>query len=261
MYTLRVALHVLYRDFYVFSRSISRSVINFGLIVPTVLTLTYGYFLPNTMIINPSVLQSTTMFAGSILWAMFPFAFSIQSSLLYDLRHDRFIDYQLTFMPAYAIIVQRIFYCSLIVAAHMIFYFPLAKLIMRSTFDTSSTNWFGLCLIIYCGALLCSAYNLFVVNFADSMQKVRSFWVRVNFPLIQLGGFFFSWKTLYGYNKMLAYCSLLNPFTYITEGLRRALLGSEQYFSLIVCVGGLLVFSAFFTLLALFFFRRNVDPI
>ena len=261
MYTLRSALSFLYRDFYVFSRSMWSSFINFGIIVPITLTVAFGYFLPNTMITNPTVLQTTTMFAGSIMWAMFPFAFSIQSSLLYDLRHDRFIDYQLTLVPAYAIVLERIIYGSIIVAAHMIFYFPLAKLIMGATFDTSATSWLGLFLIIYCGALLCSAYNFFVVNFADSMQKVRSFWVRVNFPLIQLGGFFFSWKTLYGYNKTLGYCSLLNPFTYITEGLRRALLGSEQYFPLSVCVGGLLIFSAFFTLLALFFFRRNVDPI
>lgn len=261
MYIFRVALNVLYRDLYVFYQSLGRSVINFGLIVPVVLTLAFGYFLPNTMIANPSILQTTTMFAGSILWAMFPFAFSIQSSLLHDLRHERYVDYQLTFMPAYALIIQRIVFCSLVVAAHMIFYFPLAKLIMRSTFDTSNTQWLGLFILIYAGALLCSAYNLFMVNYANSMPKVRSYWVRVNFPLIQLGGFFFSWKTLYAYNKTLAYLCLLNPFTYITEGLRRAILGSEQYFSLSVCVGALFVFSMFFALLALYFFRRNVDPI
>lgn len=261
MHVFYRTLNVFYRDFYVFFQRIQHSLLNFAIIVPATLTLTFGYFLPNTVLAHASALETTTLFAGSIMWAMFPFTFSIQSNLLYDLTHERFIDYQLTFLPASAIIIERILSCSFIAFAHSIFYFPLAKLIMRETLLTTNTNWPALFLIIYCSSLVCSAYNLFVVNYAKSMPKVRNFWVRVNFPLMQVGGFFFSYKTLYSFNKMLGYICLLNPFTYITEGLRKALLGSSDFFSLYYSISGLCIFSLFFTWLALYFFKKNVDCI
>ena len=76
-----------------------------------------------------------------------------------------------------------------------------------------------------------------------------------------LGGF---WAPLYIVQQsstLLGYIVYLNPIIYLTEGLRRALLGDSAFLPVGVCVFALFGFSVLFTLLTFHFFKKKTDHI
>jgi ABC-type polysaccharide/polyol phosphate export permease len=92
-------------------------------------------------------------------------------------------------------------------------------------------------------------------------RQISGLWIRVNIPLFVLGGFWVPWFTIFQVSNIAGYIVLLNPFIYVTEGLRRAITGSEFYFSIPTCIIGLLGFSALFYATACYAFNKKMDPV
>ena len=91
--------------------------------------------------------------------------------------------------------------------------------------------------------------------------NVRYFWIRINWPLVVLGGFWVPWALLNSRFKLYSWLALLDPYTYITEGLRSALVGNDPFIAYPICILALIFFSGVFNILALYFFKRKLDHI
>ncbi|MEX0940477.1 MAG: hypothetical protein WDZ41_03895 [Candidatus Babeliales bacterium] len=251
----------LYRDFFIFSKNWHRVAINFGLFIPVSLTFCFGYILPNSNMINPSPEQITTFFVGSILWTLFPLAFVLNIDLLYDLEHDRFIDYQISILNPRLILIEKIFFSSLIAFVTSCLFYPVSRLLLGSYFYAAHFSWPALLMVLYMGSLFCAAFNIFVLSFIESTKKTGIFWMRINNPMISLGGLFIPWYVMKIFSPLLGYFILLNPLIYLTEGLRRAIIGDVVFLPIWLCVSMLFLFMIFFTLLAIYFFKKKIDHI
>lgn len=259
--TAKIFYYFLCRDFYTFKSRILTHVINNSLIYPVLYSLLFGYIQPNIYFGIHSQMQGSALFIGQILIILLVFANTVNIMVLFDLENTRFTEYQITLLPPRIFLIERIFFASLLTFMIAVPFFPVAKLVLRDSFITSNASWISAYIILYLGSLCCSAYTMFAACLIPSSRKLRTFWMRVNFPLLTFGGLFVPWIASLKLSKILGLVMLFDPLLYITEGLRAAILQNPDYLPVELCIGMLLAFSIFFTLLSWHFFKKKVDHI
>jgi len=255
-----IFLRFLQRDIYVQKQRIGTFLINYGIIYPTIYAFAIGYIMANTYLGYNSG-QGTNLFIGHILIIVVAFANSLNIGLLFDFENQRCIDYQITLLSPRLIILERILFASLFTFAISIPFFPIASLILGNSFAHATISWPKTFLVLYASSLCCSAYTQFTACVIPNSRKLRSFWMRVNFGLINLGGIFIPWHVMNKFSSVLGYITLLNPLLYITEGLRSAILGLPEFINAWICMSAMLAFSVLFTLLAFHFFKKRIDHV
>jgi ABC-type polysaccharide/polyol phosphate export permease len=110
------------------------------------------------------------------------------------------------------------------------------------------------------GSLSTAAYHQFFAALI-CMDQIGMFWVRVNYVVMVLGGAFLPTKAIQTYSPLLGKLILLNPLLYVTEGIRGALLGGDEFLSFGICVSMLLLSSVMAIAAAWYVFKRRVDHI
>jgi len=259
MHRLRVFGYFLMRDAYVFRTSWKRVFFNFGTIIPITMTIAFGYFLPNSNMVNPTPIETTTFFVGCILWSMFPLAFLLNLDLLFDLEQDRFIDYQLITLDPPLILLEKIVFSALVTFFNVALFYPISLLLLGNYFYAQNIAWLPLMFVLFLGSIFCAAFNVFMLCFIEGSQKIGNFWMRINNPMITLGGLFIPWYVMAKYSSLLGKISLLNPLLYLTEGIRATIIGGENFFSLSVVTLALLFFSVLCYVLCCYYFKKKVD--
>ncbi len=261
-HTFAVFLQFLYHDIYVYAKRIRFYIINYLLIYPVVFITGFAYFAPNTYMLgdNTTVLM-ISLLSGNLLLLMLNLAFNIISPMLFDREQTHFIDYQIRHLQPYAFLAQQILFTTFFSFLLVLPFFPISKLLLWHTLDLSQTSWPLLITLLLCATLCCSTYTMLAVCAMSNIQQIKTFWVRVSIPLFVLGGFWAPWHTIYETSNLLGYLMLLNPFMYVTEGLRRTITGSQNYFSAWICIGMLICFSLSFFISSCYFFKQQMDPV
>ena len=259
--SLAVFLQFLLRDTRIFLQRSKQRILNNGVISPLLLAICFGYILPYVALGDAAKTQSTAIFIGNIVWTMFPLAFFFMMDVLFDLEQERFIDYQMTMLSPRLVLFERILFAGLANFVCMLPFFPIAKLVMQDQFDISRACWLHVAVIMLVGALFLTSFNLFTQLLMKDSMKVDNLWLRCYYPLMVMGGGMFSWPVMNAFSPLLGKITLLNPFIYVTDGLREAILGSGEYFSFMSSVIVLTGLWIVCTLLAFYLFRRRVDHI
>ena len=86
-------------------------------------------------------------------------------------------------------------------------------------------------------------------------------WARVLTPLNFFGCIWYTWHSLNTISKPLGKLVLLNPYTYMTEGLRTALLQNDASLPLSICIPALLCFIAVGFALSLTLIYKHLDAV
>jgi ABC-2 type transport system permease protein len=259
---LRIAGQCMKRDFYVQTRRLSTWLVNYGIIKP-ILYSVYVAYVQARVFFGPQgdPMRGTSIFAGEMLFVIFPLTYQLMISLLYDLESERYIDYQMTFLSAPFILAQRILFSSLFTFIMTIPFYPFAKLLLGHNIATEHTQWMALFGFLYICSLTMSAYHMLAACALKDSQQTRTLWARINLPLIFLGGLSVPLYIMRNYSPLLGTISYLNPVIYMSEGLRQAILGGEQYLPLWICSGALLGYTIIFTVLSWYIFKKRVDHI
>lgn len=265
IYTVRqstkVALQFLRRDFYTSGKHLIRYLINFSFLRPLFFAFTFSYIQAHIILQSQSSYTNTLLVIGNSTMIIMTLACNIAMKLLFDCEKKRFIEYQLRLLHPHFIILERVVFVTLYTFLLLIPFFPMMKLLMGSCFNTSNISWIGTFFILFLGTLCCSTYLILALCIVPSSQRISSLWMRVNIPLLWLGGLWAPLHVIQQKIPWLGYIAQLNPITYITEGLRSAILGTQAFVSMGVCALALLGFSATFVLLAFYFFRKKTDHI
>ena len=96
--------------------------------------------------------------------------------------------------------------------------------------------------------LLNSSFAFFLACYARGTRDIENIILRIVIPLGMLGGYQFSWYTLFHYNQYLGYLSLLNPYTYTNEAIRSTIIKGEYIsFAISMFVIAILSFIFLFT--------------
>jgi ABC-type polysaccharide/polyol phosphate export permease len=145
-----------------------------------------------------------------------------------DLEGDRHISYLLT-LPLSPAIVLWSFICSytLIGIILTILMIPFGKLLLWNSFSLTSISWVKFGIIVVISNIFYGIFTMAVTALVGQMSKMENVWTRFIFPLWFMGGFQFSWMSIYNISQPLAYLFLINPVLFVMEGTRAALLGQE----------------------------------
>lgn len=262
--TFLIFLEFLRRDFYVHLKQIRNYMITYLLIFPILFSFVEGYIMPNT-IFDLSVLPSKSiLLIGVIIYLMLGLAMTLNGFLLIDLENDKFTQYQTLLLNPELLILEKIIFSSAVSFVFITPFFIISKLILREEFNTACLSIPKLLIIFLLGTIFCSAYAILAMCKLKGTHQLGMFWRRFNMPLAMFGAEWVPWIVIFKFSKVLGYLALLNPFLYIGEGVRGAVIGINErnyYIPFIYCVIFLVLASIILTLVALKSFKKRIDHI
>ncbi len=156
--------------------------------------------------------------------------------LIADFEGDQHINYLLTLPTSPAVVMWSLitsYTCVGIIVS--IFMLPLGKLLLWNSFSFATVSWFKLVLILVIANIFYGIFTLAVTAHVGALSKMENVWCRFIFPLWFMGGFQFSWASIYKFSQPLAYFLLCNPILYVMEGTRAALLGQGDCLQWEIC--------------------------
>jgi ABC-2 type transport system permease protein len=126
-------------------------------------------------------------------------------------------------LPVWALAVQKMVIAALrgIVAAALIL--PLAELVLPGGIDLAGASWGAVAGTILLGSLAAAGMGL-VLGTAVPPNRISVMFAIVLTPLIFTGASFYPWTSLSSL-RWFQVITLINPLTYVSEGLRASLTG------------------------------------
>jgi ABC-type polysaccharide/polyol phosphate export permease len=204
----------------------------------------------------------TPLFLSTAIQILFSLGYSLALSGVLDRNSNRIIDYHLALplpkkwlFAEYAVsyIVE-----SLLISAPLL---GLGLFALHPLFSWSAISW-PLFIGAYLLALIFFACFFLWISFAYSFTWfMDNIWARRLAPLYLFGCLFFPWKKAWSFSPFWATAMLANPFTYCIEGLRSALIGTEQFISSWICIAMLTVFNVIFIRLLSYSITKELDPV
>ena len=97
---------------------------------------------------------------------------------------------------------------------------PLAAIILPGGVQFGDIGWFGFVAVMLCGSLAGAAVGL-VLGTAVEARQINVVFAVVLTPLLFTGATFYPWAAL-DWLRWFQVITLLNPLTYVSEGLRAA---------------------------------------
>ena len=163
-------------------------------------------------------------------------------------------------MPQWLVFTKYAFenmYQALAVSAMII---PIGKILLWNDFSLQYFSFFKFYFLLCIASIFFGFFSIFIASITkDIYSGLDNVWIRVIFPMWFLGGFQFSWKTLYGISPIIASLSLLNPLTYALEGGRAAALDPALSIPYWYCIGALLIFTSIFGYIGIQNLKKRLD--
>lgn len=226
-------------DFMLFKRIVKDKIINLFIWIVTMIGVN-AYIMPAFgLTAGYGGFMLASILACSGLFEVTPSVCQIIS----DIEGDRIIDYKLTLpIPSWLVFVESLVNYAFSAAAMAILILPVGKLILWHIFSFDSVNILQFIVMFILLNLFYGALTLWQASFVKDMASIENAWMRCIYPMWFLGCFQFSWDSLYHVSPTLAYLDLVNPMTYIAEGTRIAVLGTESSLNFWVCAAMTLLF-------------------
>ena len=258
--SLHIFVHFLQRDALLVRPMLSRYIINNVITLPLLVIFNDGYVMQMSLFGTNADLN-TMRFVGSLLLPLLTLTFTMATTLLYDIEHNRFIDYQITVLDPALVILERIVFNAFFTFMLMVPFYPLCKVLLGTKFVTMHTSWPLLFVVLFLASFTASAYHIAAMCILPNSSMFIRLWARVSAPLFLLGGFVAPWAVMYEISPVVAYVLLFNPFMYISEGIRQAIVGGPCFFSAMTCVSALMLFCILLCGVALWFFKKRMDHV
>lgn len=261
-HTLSVFWSLMQRDFFVHKKDFFQHVLNSVVISPLLFGFSFAY-IQKTVYFGSNTAaaqQGTIMFIGTMIIPMIVTTYKLLAELLFDLEGNKFICYQMTLLNPRLILLQRILFAWIYTTLLTIPFLPIATLVAGHNLDLHTISWVSFYTVVAISVLCCASYNMFVLTLLK-IEHLKSFWIRVNWPLINLGGFWIPLAAIKNFSPMLGFFAHLNPVTYMLEGMRSAVTGSAAFMPVGFCCGMLMIFTYICMALSFVFFKKRVDHI
>jgi hypothetical protein len=177
-----------------------------------------------------------------------------------DFEGDRHISYYLTLPTQPAVVLWSMMTSYVLMGIILTcFILPFGKLILFNSFSFADVAWVKFALITVISNIFYAIFTIAVTAHVGAISKMESVWTRFIFPLWFMGGFQFSWASIYNHSQPLAYVLLCNPVMFVMEGTRAALLGQQDCLPWGICCIALCGFSALCWFYARYKMKRLLD--
>lgn len=255
----RIFCALFIRDAKVYFYHWVRSFINYGIIYPTLWSISFGLLLPYFGLGHQDALMTTMMICGSFIWIVLPITYHLNMDLMYEISQKGYIWYYLTFAPSALVLLERLIFSAFVCLTSVVPFFFMIKLILGPLFLSNALSLPLLFGIIVSSGLFCGAFNIFTMTIVHNDIQMTNFFIRVVMPAVTFGCFLVPWYAMNSIHPLVGYLTFANPFTYITEGLRSAITGNQLFIPALYCIGALTGFAILYITLAAFFFKRKTD--
>ena len=237
---LSIFKQLLVEELVIFRETFGDKIINLSIWVSITAGI-FGYIMPAFgLAADYGSFQLAGLIASAGLFEIFPSVMMLVS----DIEGDRVISYQLTLpLPSWLILIKKITYYALNALSLSLCVMPIGKLVLWNQFDLTQIRIIPFLLMVITSSIFYGTLTLWLASKVQNMSKIGNVWMRFIFPIWFLGGFQFSWGVLYKMYPIFAYINLLNPMTYVMEGMRAALLGQQEFLSVWLCILALIIFS------------------
>ena len=143
-----------------------------------------------------------------------------------DIEGDNHLNYLLTLPLKPAVLLWSLIFSYALIGIILSFgMVPFGKLLFWNSFSLAGISWIRFITILIISNIFFGVFTLAVTAHVGALSKMENVWTRFIFPLWFMGGFQFSWASIYTLSQPLAYAFLCNPVLYVMEGIRAALLG------------------------------------
>jgi hypothetical protein len=252
---LRTCAYLVYTDLLVYKQLFIGKVIDLGIWVSINIAIT-SYVMPFFGLSNFGPVQ----LGGTIVAAGFFEVYSNVIDLVSDIEGNRIINYALTLpIPSNLAFASKSVSYFIMYVALTSTMVPLGLLWLWGTFDFTQISYFKLMLAILFQSAFYACFVLWVASITPHVARLGSVWRRFISPMWLIGGFQFSWLSLYAAMPSFAYLNALNPMIYITESTRTALLGQTGYANFWLCLAAIAFFSVICFIIALRNLKKRLD--
>lgn len=136
---------------------------------------------------------------------------------------------------------------------------PVGKLVLWNFISLSDISYGPLLLSYVLAHLFFGFLGLFLASIMPNLEYLTTIKLRIIFPMWFLGCYQFSWHMLYNANPTLAYINLLNPITYIMEGMRSTIIHDQPLISYPICTLMTIFFIFAFAYAGVYNFKKRLD--
>jgi hypothetical protein len=223
----------------------------------SVLTVINGLILPALHVPREFLLIS---FSGTIASAVSFKSYPNISNLVSDIHGDQTINQRLILpISPWLVFLAMVVSTFIITLWTALWALPLGVPFMGHLMDFSGISLWRFLVIMLASAWFFSALPLLMTSVVPESRMIGRVWMRFLFPLWFFGGFSFTWEKFYEAIPWLAVVDLLNPYLYMMEGVRVALLGPEGNLPFWLNVFMLLILSALCFFLGVKRLRKQMD--
>lgn len=221
--------------------------------------LNFGYLfpllgMPDTMIIP--------VYLGSMVNLFVQLGFAFTMRIAADINTNRFIDYQRTLpLPKRWLMGAYIVSNMIETAVIMIPLTCVGLIILRAHLSFAHVSYGALIAVLCVNLLFFATFFLACALYFNFNWLIDNIWPRLLSPMFCISAILIFFKPAYAWWPLLGYIMLLNPFTYVAEGMRSALLGSELYIAPGICIAALSLFIILNGLLIMRGMTKKLDPV
>ena len=253
----RIFIQLMRRDVRVLSREFVGDLIN-AVTWPASLAITFGYVLPS---VGMDQQYGSFLLIGALASTFFYLSLGMGNELVGDFTSLRCIDFYFT-LPASSyqfVLLQRVISFAL----HSVFVslplLPIGKLLLGSRMDLSQLSIVKLLLIQLAAGIFFGFFGLWLAAWIPTNRAFNSVWRRVYTPMQLLGCYWFSFATGFNVFAYVTCIALLNPLTYMCEGVRAAVMGQEGYLNFWLCLVVLIGYTVVFGWYAMCKLKQKLD--
>lgn len=254
----KTILALLARDIKVIQKNFSNELIN-TLVLVLFYEFIFGYIGP---LIGITEQASFNIFVGNLGVMILFLSYGRAFTDLFDLHKTGFFSYKCTLPIKFNWLLFS--YILSYIVNYFIILIPLfiiGKLALGSKLPLEMIDWPLFLGIVFSATLFTATFYLNLVFRVSTYFFTHDYWQRIHGPFFLLGCSFFTYKPAAVYSPALSLILLLNPFTYINEGMRSALSNSDNYLSATVCLTVLCILSTINLILLFGFSKKKLDII
>jgi ABC-2 type transport system permease protein len=250
----RVFLALLGRDLRVARRELPFFLIRTTM-QPLLFVVVFGYLLPRMGFTRPGF-QAALLPGILAVSLMFASSQSVTLPMVQEFGWTKEIeDRLLAPIPLPLVAIEKIVNAMIQGTIAAIFVLPLARLVMGPIPGFTFTHVGALVIVVLLSAAAASAFGLFL-GVAISPQQIGFMFSLIITPMIFFGCAYYPWR---GLDKVpvLKYLTLINPLTYVAEGMRGAITPMVPHMPIVASIGALAALTAFFVALGLRAFQKR----
>jgi ABC-2 type transport system permease protein len=239
----RVFLALLRRDLVVVRREIVFFLMRTAM-QPLMFTVVFGYLLPRMGFVHRG--YTAALLPGVIAVSLALAAVqSVALPMVADFGYSREIeDRLLAPIPVALVALEKVVSGALQALIAALFVLPLSRLIMGPIPGLSLDHLGSVAAVTVFGAVAFSMMGLFLGSVIEAAQIGLLFGIIVA-PMIMFGCAYYPWRGLEAM-PIIKYAVLINPLTYIAEGLRGVMLPDLPHMPLPVVLAALTVITILF---------------